>query len=173
MKNVFFYQMDIGRIGMAENGTAITNVYFNGGSPGDALLQETDLLKEAGRQLKDYLTGKRKTFELPLAPDGTEFQQKVWQSLQEIPYGETRSYGEVAKSIGNPQSSRAVGMANHKNPIPIFIPCHRVIGAKGDLVGYAGGLSVKISLLKLEKQHANDYAQTICRTGNSKKLPPS
>ncbi|MEN6568264.1 MAG: methylated-DNA--[protein]-cysteine S-methyltransferase [Veillonellales bacterium] len=155
MKNVFFYRMDIGSIGMAENGTAITNVYFNENSvPGDALLQETDLLKEAGRQLKDYLIGKRKTFELPLAPDGTEFQQKVWQSLQEIPYGETRSYGEVAKSIGKPQASRAVGMANHKNPIPIFIPCHRVIGATGNLVGYAGGLSVKKSLLELEKQHA-------------------
>jgi methylated-DNA-[protein]-cysteine S-methyltransferase len=156
MKNVFFYQTDIGEIGIVENKAAITNLYFNGEiAPQGATIKETALLKEAGRQLKDYLAGKRKSFELPLAPDGTEFQQNVWKALQEIPYGETRSYGEIAKSIGQPKASRAVGMANNKNPILAFIPCHRVIGVNGKLVGYAGGLTVKEHLLNLEKSHAN------------------
>lgn len=155
MKNVFFYQTPIGKIGIAENGTAIINAYFNELILQDAAVHETALLKEAGRQLKDYLAGKRKFFELPLAPAGTEFQQNVWMALQEIPYGKTCSYGEIAENIGHPQAFRAVGMANNKNPIPIFIPCHRVIGANGKLVGYAGGLDVKKYLLDLEKQHAN------------------
>ena len=155
MKNVFFYQTPIGKIGIAENGAAIINAYFNELILQDAAVHETALLKEAGRQLKDYLAGKRKFFELPLAPAGTEFQQNVWMALQEIPYGKTCSYGEIAENIGHPQAFRAVGMANNKNPIPIFIPCHRVIGANGKLVGYAGGLDVKKYLLDLEKQHAN------------------
>ena len=155
MKNVFFYQTPIGKIGIAENGTAIINAYFNELILQDAAVHETALLKEAGRQLKDYLAGKRKFFELPLAPAGTEFQQNVWMALQEIPYGKTCSYGEIAENIGHPQAFRAVGMANNKNPIPIFIPCHRVIGANGKLIGYAGGLDVKKYLLDLEKQHSN------------------
>ena len=92
-------------------------------------------------------------FDLPLDPIGTEFQKKVWQALKEIPFGETRSYGEIAKLIGNEKASRAVGMANNKNPIAIIIPCHRVIGANGKLVGYAGGLDLKEKLLKLEKNY--------------------
>lgn len=156
MKNVFFYQTAIGKIGIAENGNAITNVYFKETFvPENTEILETPLLKEAGQQMKDYLKGKRKSFEIPLVLDGTEFQQNVWGALQKIPFGEIRSYGEIAKNIGRPQSSRAVGMANSKNPILIFIPCHRVIGVKGNLVGYAGGLEVKAYLLQLEKQYAN------------------
>ncbi|WML34538.1 methylated-DNA--[protein]-cysteine S-methyltransferase [Clostridium sp. OS1-26] len=152
MKNVYFYQTEIGKIGIAENGIAITNLYFNEKTlPSDAEVVETDLLKEAGQQLLDYLSGKRKEFELPLSPVGTDFQQTVWKALQEIPYGETRSYGEIAKSINQPKAARAVGMANNKNPILIFIPCHRVIGANGSLVGYAGGMEVKKYLLAVEK----------------------
>lgn len=155
MKTVFFYQTAIGEIGIMENGTAITKLYFYGeNTPQHVTIKETALLKEAGWQLKDYLAGKRKSFDLPLAPDGTEFQQKVWRALQQIPYGQTQSYGEIAKRIGQPGAFRAVGLANSKNPILIFIPCHRVIGANGKLVGYAGGLDSKDYLLDLEKQHA-------------------
>lgn len=155
MKTVFFYQTAIGEIGIMENGTAITNLYFVGKNEQPPVtIKETALLKEAGWQLKDYLAGKRKSFELPLDPAGTEFQLRVWQALQQIAYGQTQSYGEIAKSIGRPEAFRAVGMANSKNPISIFIPCHRVIGASGKLVGYAGGLGSKDYLLNLEKQHA-------------------
>lgn len=152
MKNIFFYQTNIGKIGIVENGMAIIKLYLNGLiAPQDATVKETPLLKEAAMQLQHYLAGKRESFDLPLAPDGTEFQQNVWSALQVIPYGETCSYVEVAKRIGRPKAARAVGMANNKNPIPIFIPCHRVIGANGKLVGYAGGLDVKQYLLNLEK----------------------
>jgi methylated-DNA-[protein]-cysteine S-methyltransferase len=105
---------------------------------------------QAIRQLKEYFAGKRVDFDLPLAPEGTEFQRTVWQRLQEIPYGETISYGELAKRVGNPKASRAVGAANGQNPIPIVIPCHRVIGANGKLTGFGGGLPTKEALLALE-----------------------
>jgi methylated-DNA-[protein]-cysteine S-methyltransferase len=105
---------------------------------------------EAMRQLKEYFAGRRSEFDLPLAPEGTEFQRNVWKRLQEIPYGETISYGELAKRIGNPNASRAVGAANGSNPIPIVIPCHRVIGANGKLTGFGGGLPTKEALLSLE-----------------------
>lgn len=152
MNHIFSYQTNIGKISIMENGTAITNLYFpEENHPPDVTVKETPLLKKAGEQLQDYLAGKEKSFELPFAPKGTEFQKDVWKALQEIPYGETRSYGEVAKRIGNPKAYRAVGMSNNKNPLPIFIPCHRVIGANGKLVGYAGGLDIKKYLLNLEK----------------------
>lgn len=152
MKHVFYYQTNIGEFAIIENGTAITNVYLNKEHYlAGANEEETPLLKEAGRQLSEYLAQKRRTFKLPLAPQGTKFQQAVWRALGEIPYGETRSYGEIAKSIESPKAARAVGMANNKNPIMIFIPCHRVIGANGKLVGYACGLAVKEHLLSLEK----------------------
>ncbi|GMB01829.1 methylated-DNA--[protein]-cysteine S-methyltransferase [Pelosinus sp. IPA-1] len=152
MRSIFFYQTAIGKIGIMENGKAITNVIFREDNvPKDAIVKETSLIKEAGQQLNDYLASKRRSFSLPLAPEGTEFQQKVWKALQDIPCGEIRSYGEVAKRIGQPKAARAVGMANNKNPILIFIPCHRVVGANGKLVGYAAGLDVKEHLLKLER----------------------
>ena len=104
----------------------------------------------AEAQLREYFAGTRRTFDLPLAPRGTAFQQRVWAALRAIPYGETCTYGELAAAIGSPSASRAVGMANHHNPIPIVIPCHRVIGANGTLTGYAGGLEIKRKLLALE-----------------------
>lgn len=151
MNNVFFYQTDIGKIGIADNGTSITNLYFGEAIPPNAVLGETELIKEASTQLYDYLSGKRKVFELPMNMEGTSFQHMVWDALKAIPYGETRSYKEIAESIGRPTAARAVGMANNKNRIPVFVPCHRVIGANGKLIGYAGGLDIKIKLLNIEK----------------------
>jgi methylated-DNA-[protein]-cysteine S-methyltransferase len=107
---------------------------------------------QAVRQLKEYFAGKRADFDLPLAPEGTSFQRSVWERLREIPYGETISYGELAKRVGNPKASRAVGAANGCNPIPIVIPCHRVIGANGKLTGFGGGLPTKEKLLALESR---------------------
>ncbi len=109
-----------------------------------------DLLKETARQLKAYFANRLKSFDLPLSPDGTEFQQKVWDELQRIPFGETISYGELARRIRKPTASRAVGAANGQNPIPIVIPCHRVIGSNGALTGFGGGLPIKEYLLRLE-----------------------
>ncbi len=105
---------------------------------------------EVKRQLNEYFRGERKTFDLPLALCGTPFQLKVWEALQTIPYGDTRSYKEIAIQVGSPKGCRAVGMANNKNPIPIIIPCHRVVGGNGKLVGYAGGLDKKEYLLEVE-----------------------
>jgi methylated-DNA-[protein]-cysteine S-methyltransferase len=107
-------------------------------------------LAEAVRQLREYFAGRRRDFDLPLVLEGTDFQRKVWRKLQEIPYGETISYGELAKRVGNPKASRAVGSANGKNRIPIVIPCHRVIAGDGGLGGFGGGLSTKEKLLALE-----------------------
>lgn len=104
----------------------------------------------AQKQLTQYLNGVRKEFDLPLDLQGTPFQMKVWQQLRAIPFGETRTYGELAKKIGNPKAARAVGMANNRNPIAIVVPCHRVVGSNGALVGYAGGLGLKKSLLEIE-----------------------
>lgn len=103
-------------------------------------------------QLDAYFNGELKEFNLPLNIEGTEFQQRVWQELMNIPYGETRSYKEVAEAIGNYKASRAIGMANNKNPIHIIIPCHRVIGSSGKLVGYAGGMDMKKGLLEMEQR---------------------
>ena len=108
------------------------------------------VLLETEQQLNDYFSGTLKSFSISLSPAGTIFQRAVWNSLTTIPYGETVSYGDVAVSIGNPKSVRAVGQANNKNPIPIIIPCHRVVGKNGSLVGYAGGLEIKKHLLTLE-----------------------
>ncbi|MZQ75388.1 MAG: methylated-DNA--[protein]-cysteine S-methyltransferase [Peptoclostridium sp.] len=151
MKKVFFYDTPIGRIGIAEDGKCITDVFFAAADrPKDSLLEETELLNEAAKQLVDYFAGKRKDFELPLSPEGTEFQKLVWEALRTIPYGETRTYKQIAEQIGNPKACRAVGMANNKNPISIIVPCHRVIGSNGRLVGYGGGIELKKKLLELE-----------------------
>lgn len=154
MDNAFYYETHIGKIGIVENGTAITHIYFGEILTKDINIIETSLLKKANQQLQEYFTGKRKHFDLPLAPQGTEFQRKVWAALQDIPYGATYSYKDVAENVGNIKACRAVGMANNRNPIPLFIPCHRVIGANGSLVGYAGGLDIKKKLLETEKQNA-------------------
>ena len=156
MRNIFYYNTKIGRIGIEENGMAITRLDFINKDVKEEIIEknETAILKEAIKQLNEYLDGKRSSFNLQLEPKGTEFQKKVWNALKEIPYGETRSYGEIAKIIGNEKASRAVGMANNKNPIAIIVPCHRVIGANGKLVGYAGGIDIKEKLLELEKNYA-------------------
>ncbi|MFA5527459.1 MAG: methylated-DNA--[protein]-cysteine S-methyltransferase [Peptostreptococcales bacterium] len=112
---------------------------------------KTPLTDKAYQELTEYFKGKRKEFSFPYALKGTEFQKKVWQALCEIPYGETRTYKEIAIRIGNPKACRAVGLANNKNPIMIAVPCHRVIGSGGKLVGYGGGIDMKKNLLDLEK----------------------
>lgn len=105
------------------------------------------------QELDEYFQGKRKTFDIPLRTHGTAFQEKVWAALREIPYGETRSYRDIAEAIGHPKAYRAVGMASNANPIFIIVPCHRVIGSDGSLTGYGGGLPMKKALLSLEKKH--------------------
>jgi methylated-DNA-[protein]-cysteine S-methyltransferase len=112
------------------------------------------MLQKAVKQLTEYFAGKRREFDLPLAPMGTVFQQKAWKQLCKIPYGQTISYGEQAKRLGDAKKARAVGMANNRNPIGIIVPCHRVVGASGSLVGFGGGLKAKEFLLNLEKKHA-------------------
>lgn len=113
---------------------------------------DSPLLTEAFRQLEEYLRGERKSFDLPLELRGTDFQRRVWQELLKIPYGETVSYKDIAERAGNPYAARAVGMANHNNPIAIIVPCHRVICADGRLGGYAGGIDLKRALITLERQ---------------------
>lgn len=148
---LFYYNTTIGRIGIAEHNGKIANLFFEADPiPQGARLLETAVLKAASQQLHAYLQGSLKTFSLPLAPAGTDFMRRVWQALGEIPFGETVSYKELALAIGSPQASRAVGQANNRNPLPVFIPCHRVIGANGKLVGYRGGIDLKRKLLELE-----------------------
>ena len=158
MSNIFYYKTPIGRLGIVENDEFITEVRFEREISSDINIneEETPILKKASHELKEYFEGKRKIFDLPLNQSGTEFQKKVWKALEEIPYGEISTYKDIAINIGNIKASRAVGMANNKNPIPIFIPCHRVIGSNGKLVGYAGGLNTKEKLLKLEEIKIND-----------------
>jgi methylated-DNA-[protein]-cysteine S-methyltransferase len=156
MKKIFFYKTYIGRIGIIEEGSFITNLYFQRENiPQDVVVYETELLKEAGEQLQSYLLGRRKKFTLPLALSGTDFLLCVWKSICTIPYGETRSYQKIAQSIGNKNASRAIGLASNHNPIPILIPCHRVIGSNGKLTGYRLGLQIKAHLLELEKQNGD------------------
>lgn len=145
----FFCPSPIGILTLTQQDDSIIRLDFPGVSMQGAP-EPTQLLLEACRQLREYFAGQRRSFQLPLAPQGTPFQQQVWQALAEIPYGETRTYGEIAEAIGRKGASRAVGAANHRNPLPIFIPCHRVIGANGSLTGYAGGLETKRFLLALE-----------------------
>lgn len=152
MKSLLLVETVIGRLGLVAEGDYLTAVYFEHESrPPDLPVRETALLSEARAQLMAYFAGQLRTFTLPLAPAGTAFQRRVWQVLRGIPYGETVSYKEVARRIGNEKATRAVGQANNRNPLPIFIPCHRVIGANGAMVGYGGGLGIKEKLLALEK----------------------
>jgi len=130
----------------------LSEIRFGSGmSPASEQEPDHPVLRETARQLKLYFAGSLRCFNLPLKPNGTEFQQRVWQALLQIPYSETRSYGEIAQQIGSIKAVRAVGAANGRNPIPIVIPCHRVIGANGKLTGFGGGLPLKRYLLKLEQ----------------------
>lgn len=151
---VYFSTTALGKLGIRETDGNITQVYFATEPPPAAVeIQETDLIKAAFLQLTAYFNGQLQEFSLPLAPQGTDFMQAVWNALRAVRYGKTASYQDIATAIGNPKAVRAVGQANHRNPLPIFIPCHRIIGSNGKLVGYAGGLAIKQQLLALEKQH--------------------
>ena len=136
------FETPLGVLTLLEENHALIAVSF-GRQPVAALMQTE-------KQLKEYFKGQRNVFDLPLQMKGTQFQQEVWQALQEIPYGETRTYSDIAVAIGRPKATRAVGMANHCNPLAIIVPCHRVIGKNGSLTGYAGGLEKKQALLALE-----------------------
>lgn len=151
MKTGFCYETNIGKIAIVDNGIAITFLDFGDKFEEEVEIKESILIKEAFKQLNEYFEGKRKEFNLPLDPKGTDFQKRVWNALLNIPYGETRTYKEIAIEVGNEKGARAVGMANNKNPISIIIPCHRVIGSNKKLVGYAGGLHIKEQLLSLER----------------------
>lgn len=154
--NYFTYKTRLGPVTIADNGNAVTHLLI-----GDAAtdfpnsvnghLNETQLIRQARQQLEAYLSGSRLTFDLPIAPVGTDFQQRVWEALRQIPYGSTQSYADIAKNIGSPSASRAVGTACGRNPILIITPCHRVVGKSGKLTGFAAGLDVKTALLQLEK----------------------
>lgn len=151
MKSVFFYTTVIGKLGLVATEDMLTNLYFPEDKiPSDLTILETATHLNAAQQLSEYFAGQRKVFALNLAPMGSKFMKTVWQELTLITYGTTVSYKTVAKNIGNDKAYRAVGLANNKNPLPIFIPCHRVVGSNGKLVGYRGGLSNKKYLLDLE-----------------------
>ena len=149
----FTMQSPIGLLTIEETDGAITALRFGGETVSPP---PTPLLQRAAQQLTEYFADRRRRFDLPLRPQGTVFQQAAWSALCAIPYGQTRTYAQQAAAIGNPKACRAVGMANHCNPLPLFIPCHRVIGAGGKLTGYAGGLAIKRFLLELEQASASE-----------------
>jgi methylated-DNA-[protein]-cysteine S-methyltransferase len=158
MNPLSYTQIDspIGPLLLAADDTGLREILFVHGRhpvrPDPSWQENSAPLKPVISQLNAYFAGELETFDLPLAPEGTPFQQSVWRELREIPFGETISYGELAQRIGNPKASRAVGLANGSNPIPIVIPCHRVIGSNGKLTGYGGGLPIKEKLLALERR---------------------
>jgi len=153
-----YWDSPVGRLRLIAADEGLTGLYFpdhrhvRNGEGRD--VERHPVLDQARRELAEYFAGKRREFQTPLAPlairGGTEFQHAVWAALCQIPHGETRSYGDIARSIGRPSAVRAVGAANGLNPISIFVPCHRVIGGSGSLTGYGGGLDAKRSLLALE-----------------------
>lgn len=144
----------IGAILIAGDGRFIIETYFAGAQPKPGWIRDDEAFAEAATQLRAYFAGDRKTFDLPLAPRGTDFQRSVWSALLEIPYGQTTTYAAIAETISRPAAVRAVGAANGANPIPIIIPCHRVIGTNGSLTGFGGGLDIKRQLLALEARVA-------------------
>jgi methylated-DNA-[protein]-cysteine S-methyltransferase len=152
--NYCYLDTSVGCLLLAGTDDALHFIGFQNGAPAEPQPGWTPssqgVVAEASRQLKEYFAGKRQDFDLPLQPEGTEFQKTVWRHLCEIPYGQTISYGELAKRVGNPKASRAVGAANGRNPLPIVVPCHRVIGASGRMTGFGGGIPVKEALLALE-----------------------
>src|SRR5688572_5108186 len=164
-----YYDSPLGQILLVASDVALTGLHFVGEKyyPADPAMAagwqrkpDVKLIASARQQLDEYFAGKRQNFDLAVNPAGTEFQRGVWRALQEIPYGATTNYGTLAQRIGKPSASRAVGAANGRNPISIVIPCHRVIGANGDLTGYAGGMARKDALLRLEADSAGDFRLT-------------
>jgi methylated-DNA-[protein]-cysteine S-methyltransferase len=156
---LFYKEMEspVGKLKLVASADALVAILWERERPNRIRLAmlsydpQQPILIETERQLKEYFAGRRNEFNLPLGPAGTEFQKKVWQGLREIPYGQTRSYVDLAKSIGSAKAVRAVGAANGKNPLSIVVPCHRVVGANGALTGFAGGLEVKAKLLAHER----------------------
>jgi methylated-DNA-[protein]-cysteine S-methyltransferase len=161
-----YFESPIDPILLTSDGAALTGLYMverkHGPEVGSDWVRNDDAapFAEAQRQLADYFAGVLTEFDLPLTPEGTEFQRRVWTELTCIPYGQTISYGELARRIGQPGSARAVGLANGRNPISIVVPCHRVIGANGKLVGYGGGLPRKQALLALETAACGDSSDS-------------
>jgi len=159
---LYWHEIDspVGRLLLAGDRRSLIHVCFQSGPrpfrPQAGWIAEAAPFRTAVAQLEEYFAGERRTFDLALAPRGTEFQQRVWQALREIPYGNTISYGELARRIGKPSAPRAVGLANGANPLPIIVPCHRVIGTDGSLTGFGGGLPIKRRLLALEGGTAQD-----------------
>jgi methylated-DNA-[protein]-cysteine S-methyltransferase len=141
----------VGKILLFADDAAITTIDISGEySKPSGKPKPNDLLLRAAAQLKEYFAGQRETFDLPLAPSGTDFQTKVWRAMQKIPFGQTRTYGQLAAMVGNPSAARAIGAACGRNPLPIVIPCHRVVGSNGNLTGFGGGLEMKQWLLEHE-----------------------
>ncbi|MDO4573105.1 MAG: methylated-DNA--[protein]-cysteine S-methyltransferase [Clostridia bacterium] len=151
MEVSYCFNSPVGPLRLREIGGELVRLEFCAAAP-EKPRAGSALLREARTQLEEYFDGRRLEFDLPLAPQGSEFQRRVWRALLDIPYGQTRSYADIARQIGQPRAARAVGMANHRNPLPILIPCHRVVGQDGALTGYAGGLAVKEALLRLERR---------------------
>ena len=155
-----YMESPIGELLLAGESDALAMIGFPKGAmrrdPGPDWIYNEKPFAEARRQLDEYFSGERRDFDLPLRLEGSEFQVSVLNALQKIPYGETVSYGEIAKRIGRPKAVRAVGAANGRNPIPIVVPCHRVIGSTGDLTGFGGGLDTKEALLRLEAEQTQD-----------------
>lgn len=141
----------IGRLYLAQEDGHIVQVDGGSASDGDRI-QDTQLLLQAQEEIAEYFAGKRRSFTVPFRAEGTEFQERVWQALLRIPYGETRTYGQIAAEAGSPKGARAVGMACNRNPVMILIPCHRVIGSDASLTGFGGGLPMKKYLLRIEKK---------------------
>lgn len=150
MNGYAVYPFPFGFLKIGYEGDAVT--CLKSVPPDDPKGQKTPLTDRVYGEIMEYLDGKRRHFDFPIELHGTDFQKKVWAQLQKIPYGETRTYKEIAEAIGNPKASRAVGMANNKNPVFIVVPCHRVVGSDGKLTGYAGGLDMKAALLELESR---------------------
>ncbi|MDR1241152.1 MAG: methylated-DNA--[protein]-cysteine S-methyltransferase [Oscillospiraceae bacterium] len=153
-KKIWHYHFDVSKISIVDDGFGISEISFkNTKCFYDCIEEETPLILETSKQLREYFCGKRKSFDIPLSTKGTPFQTKVWNALKLIPYGKTQTYKEIATIINSPKACRAVGMANNKNPISIIIPCHRVVGSNNSLVGYASGIHIKKYLLELEKRN--------------------
>lgn len=145
----------IGPLTIIDTDNSISHIHFGEVKVMGIEERKTELIAETERQINAFYKGERDSYDLPLTLQGTEFQNKVWKALLEIPRGETRSYKDIAEAIENPKASRAVGMANNRNPIPVIVPCHRVIGRNGKLVGFAGGIDLKEKMLLIEKEIHN------------------
>ena len=150
-----FLDTPVGRLLVARDPSGVRLIHFPPHKRATGWERHDRAFEDVATQLTEYFDGRRRAFELPLAPAGTPFQMRVWNALLDIPYGETISYGELAARIGDRSASRAVGLANGSNPLPIVIPCHRVIGSNGKLTGYGGGLPIKERLLALERGAQN------------------